>query len=353
MAYGTASRVRRARLGTVGTLFLSLTAGCGGGDEAPSPEIPQVDATALLISGDVDAAFSAWERAFAADPQNVQAAIGSSYAAMIQGRLDEADRILASVEPVSGAEIGPIRARRALIALEAGNRDQVLEFGKSSGTAEGQILAAEAALCRSDWDDAKVLLDPIAGVGGAVGESAAVYLQRLSEEDMAWGDLAEAEACWAMGMHASAVDAAAEVLGTLPQSWERMGEEALVWANRALRERNVEAAESLLGQAGSVDALHRWRLGATKALVKCAEGKVDACVRGMDGLSPETPPRGRSDTRAMGAFLLGADHREAAIGLLGDDKTAAAAQAAYLIGDSETAARLAPDSHLKSAFGGR
>ena len=156
-----------------------------------------------------------------------------------------------------------------------------------------------------------------------------------------------------MGLYSSAVDAAAEVFESLPDSWEKLAEESLVWANRSLRERNVEAARALLKQGSSIDALNRWRIDATKALIECANSDVDGCVSGLEGLSADAPARGVSDTRAMGAYLLGSEHQEAAIALLGNDQTAAAAQAAFLLGDAATAARLSPDSFLKSAFGGR
>ena len=200
MANRKQSRTWPVRLEWAALVGLGLVVGCGGEEESASPPAPQVDANALLVAGQLDAAFAAWQANHAANPQDVPSAVGASYAALVRGDYAEADRILASVEAVAGAEIGPIRARRALIALDAGNRDQVLEFGKSSGTAEGQILAAEAALCQSDWDDAKILLEPIASVAGAVGESASTYLDRLNQDDLIWGDLAEAEACWGMGM---------------------------------------------------------------------------------------------------------------------------------------------------------
>lgn len=353
MANGNQLRTRRVRHQVTGLFALVLLSGCGGGEEVLAPAAPQVDANALLVAGEVDAAFAAWQTNHMANPQDVSAAVGASYAALVQGDHAEADRILASVEAVAGSEIGPIRARRALIALEAGNRDQVLEYGKSSGTAEGQILAAEAALCRSDWDDAKVLLEPIAGVAGAVGESASIYLERLNQEDMAWGDLAEAEACWGMGMYASAVEAAAEVFTELPSSWERLGEEALVWASRALRERNTDAANTLVGLGKGVDPIHSWRVTATKALIHCADGDAAACTRGLERLDPSAPPRGVSDAKAMGAYLLGSEQRDAAMALIGDDRTSAAAYAAYSLGESAAAARLAPDSFLQSVLGGR
>lgn len=347
-------RTDRLRIEACGLVLASLCAACGGGEEpATAPAAPQVDAHALLSSGDADGAFAAWEASHAANPQDVPAAVGASYAALVRGDYAEADRILASVESVSGSEIGPIRARRALIALEAGKRDQVLEYGKSSGTVEGQILAAEAALCRSDWEDAQVLLEPIAGVGGPVGESASIYLDRLSQEDMTWSMLAEAEACWGMGLYGSAVEAAAEVFPDLPDSWERLGEEALVWSTRALRERDVESAEALLKPAGKVGPMNTWRLAATKALVDCAKGNAERCVSGLNRLDADAPPRGVSDSKAFGAYLLGADHRESALAMLGEDQTSAAAYAAYTVGDAATAARLAPDPFLQSVLGGR
>ena len=336
-----------------GLLGLGLLKGCGGGEESVVPPPPQVDANALLVAGELDAAFSAWQTNHASNPQDVPSAVGASYAALVRGDHAEADRILASVEAVAGSEIGPIRARRAIIALEAGNRDQVLEFGKSSGTPEGQILAAEAALCQSDWDDAKVLLEPIAGVAGPVGESATIYLDRLNQEDLIWGDLAEAEACWGMGMYGSAVEAAVAVFSELPSTWERLGEEALVWATRALRERNAEAASTLVAHGKQVDPLNAWRVAATEALIHCAQGDAEACSRGFSRMDSGAPPRGVSDAKALGAFLLGNDGREAALALIGDDQTSAAAYAAYTLGESGAAARLAPDSFLQSVFGGR
>jgi hypothetical protein len=270
---------------------------------------------------------------------------------LLEGRLQEADSILASVEPTAGAELGGIRVRRALIALEMGDNSKVLEFGQSSGTPEGQVLAAEAALCDSDWDTAKALFVPITGAPAPVGTTASTYVDRLEQEDPVWGSLAEVEACWAMGQRSWSVEAISEVFDGLPSSWDDRGDGALVWASRALREGQPEVAEALLKKTQGLPAYQNWRLAATKALVLCAKGDVRGCTRKLDALGSDTPPMGRAHARAMGAMLLGAEHAEEARALLGEDYTVSAAYAAHSMGDAAEAKRHAPPSIFKTSLG--
>jgi hypothetical protein len=346
MANGTGIGVQWAhRILLFGSILLSS---CGGEDaDNGGVIVASQDPNALLVEGDVAEAIAVWKQLYAADPTSTENAIGASYGAFLEGRLQDADAILASVEPTAGAELGGIRVRRTLIALEMGDNAKVLEFGQSSGTAEGQVLAAEAALCDSDWDSAKRLFSPIRTAPAPVGATATVYFDRLEQEEPVWGSLAEAEACWALGQHSWAVESIQEVFDGLPASWENLAEESVVWAGRALREGQVDVAKALMKKSRGLPAYQKWRGAATDAHILCAEGKVSACVRKLQSLDSSAPPMGLSHARAMGAMLLGAEHSEQAMVLLGEDQTVAAAYAALSIGDSAEALRHAPSSVFK------
>jgi hypothetical protein len=354
MAYSLDIGVRRAhRVPILGAILL-LSVGCGGDKEAnPGVTLAGQDAAALLASGDVSGALSAWKQNYAEAPTLTKNAVGAAYASFLEGQFAEADAILAKAEPTAGDQLGGIRVRRTLIALEMGDNAKVLEFGKSSGTAEGQVLAAEAALCDSDWDSAKALLSPIRTAPAPVGTSASIYMERLEQADPVWGSLAEAEACWALGQRSWAVESISEVFEGLPTTWDNRAEEALVWAGRALREGQVDVAEGLLKNTKGIPAFQKWRLSATKAHVLCAKGDAKGCVRKLQALDPGSPALGRSHARAMGAFLLGSEHTDQAVGLLGEDQTLAAAYAAHAIGDSSEALRHAPSSFFKTVLKGQ
>jgi hypothetical protein len=347
MANGTDVSVPWAhRILLVGAILLSSA--CGGDDvDNGGVIVTSQDPNALLAAGEVAEAISVWKGLYAADPSSTDNAVGAAYGALLEGRLSDADSILASVEPTAGADLGGIRVRRALIALEMGDNAKVLEYGKSSGTAEGQVLAAEAALCDSDWDSAKLLFSPIRTAPAPVGTTATVYFDRLEQTEPVWGSLAEAEACWAMGQRSWAVESIKDVFDALPASWENLAEEAVVWASRALREGQLDVAKALVKKSDGLPAYQKWRGDATTAHILCAEGKARACVQKLQALDSSAPPMGLSHARAMGAMLLGAEHSKQAMVLLGEDQTVAAAHAALSIGDSAEALRHAPPSIFK------
>jgi len=354
MANSTVLGVRWAHRAPIVGAILLFSVGCGGDETAePGVTVAGQDASALLTAGDVSGALAAWKENYSSDPGNTDNAIGAAYAALLQGQLVEADAILAKADATSGAELGGIRVRRTLIALEMGDNAKVLEYGKSSGMAVGQVLAAEAALCDSDWDSAKTLFSPIRTAPAPVGTTASVYMERLEEEDPVWGALAEAEACWALGQRSWAVESIQEVFGGLPTAWDNRAEEALVWAGRALREGQVDVATDLLKKTKGLPAFQKWRLAATKAHVLCAKGDARGCVRKLKALDSGAPALGRTHARAMGAMLLGSEHAEQAVALLGEDQTVASAFAAHSIGDSAEAIRHAPPSFFKTFLKGR
>jgi tetratricopeptide (TPR) repeat protein len=354
MASSTGFGVRWThRVPVVGTIFL-LSVGCGGGEPGePAVTFADQDASAMLSAGNVSGALAAWKENYSSNPNNTDNAVGAAYAALLEGRLVEADAILAKAEPTAGAALGGIRVRRTLIALEMGDNAKVLEYGKSSGVAEGQVLAAEAALCDSDWDSAKALFSPIRTAPAPVGTTASVYVERLEEEDPVWGTLAEAEACWALGQRSEAVDTIQEVFEDLPITWDNRAEEALVWAGRALREGQADVAKGLIKKTKGLPAFQKWRLAATQAHILCANGDAKGCVRKLEGLDSSAPAMGRSHARAMGAMLLGSDHADEALRLLGEDHTVASAFAAHSIGDSAEAMRHAPSSFFRTFLKGR
>ena len=354
---------------SLGCLF--VLASCGGSEGPTEVPVDRVSADRILQKGDVDKALDLWAQRYAADPTSTVSATGLAYGAILEGDYVKADKLLEKVEGLAGENknlLGDTRLRRVLVAIEqlkdpdnAGDAplllERIAELGQKSGWPQGQVLAAEALLCLEEIEDAEALLTGLVDQSGAVGRAAKTYMQRISADGESWQRLAEAEACWAVGQYQWPMETVADTFKGLKKmvhkgnDWEMRGdEEAVVWASRAIRQGQVDVAQQLLKYNSNFDASQRWRVAATKAHIACAEGNVKRCVSKLTALKSDVP-LGVSDARVMGAFLLGPQHAEAALELLGEDQTVPAAFVAGLLAGPEAAERHAPESDFKDSLG--
>ena len=339
-------------------LLLGLLACSGGEAEQPaSPATPDTSqqiaqAKAALIDADLDAAAASYEAALRADPTNTEAGVGRAYVAAMSGDLDGADKLLAAVQATAGAKTGEVQLRRALLAAQRGDAEAVIAQGTASGTPAGKLMAAEALLTELEHDAALELLREVVADDSAVGEAASRYLEFLEDEDPTVAAMAENYALWSMGEHSVAVSSVAPLIRAISESdWKN--QELLVWAGRAAAVGEPQAASDLLESIAFAPKGQSWRVRATRAMIRCAEQDVRACVDGFAQLEGAAPPVGLMHAKATAAMVLDEEHREIALGLLDERVSDATARAALAVGDAELAQRLAPSGLLADFLSSR
>lgn len=310
-------------------LLLSLVA-CGGGDPAADAV---ADAESKLMAGDVPAAVDAYQAASAEHPESYDAAVGAAYGAFLQGDLERAQSLLASAAEAHPDRRGEIAIRQALVALEAGDLDQVRSFGEASGLPAGQLLAAEVALADGERDAARALLEPAVAGGGEIAATANAYLTLMSDADPRAQGLSEVQALWALGQRRVAVRSVEELVKTLPDDRENKAELLLLWAGRAAAAGEPQVASNLVESISFPPPGQQWRKIATQGIVACAEGDGEKCISILDGLEAAAPPAGMRDARATAAILLAAHDAEMAREVVGDDPSPAVARALLEAGD--------------------
>jgi len=341
----------------VGGLLLTLLAlpGCdtitdliGGGDGGEA----FAEGEAMLRNGDLPAAADRWEEAQVAAPGDVDAATGAAYTLLLKGDTDAADAALAGAEAKAGDRISEVKMRRALVALESGDLDQVSTHALASGLPAGTLLAAEVAMADGETDDALELLESIEEAGGEIGRLAADYVDRLSDEDPMVSGLCEAEALWALGVRKVAVKSADELVRGLPEDRDDKPALLLTWAGRAVSVHEAEIAQGLLDPLTFPPEGMKWRMDAVQAMVQCVQGEIDTCSASFDKLDLTGPATGVADARATAAFLIAEDNPEAAKALVGSLQSNAAARALLATGDASAAQGASPggviDNYLQA-----
>ncbi len=339
----------------LGSLLLASTlvvAGCdsvmemvsGGGGGAANAE-----AEASLRSGDLPGAADKWETAQVQNPGDVDVATGAAYALLLKGDTTAADAALAAAEATAGERLSEIKLRRALVALEAEDLDSVGVHARASGLPAGKLLAAEVAMADGETEDAIGLLKEAKGAGGAVGELARAYLDRLESGDPMVSGLCEAEALWALGVRKVAVQSADELVRGLPEDLEDKASQQLLWAGRAVSVREADIAQGLLDLLTFPPDGMKWRKDAVQAMVHCLQQDWDACKSDFDRVDTIGPKAGVQDARATAAYLIAGENPDVAKALVGSIRSDAAARALLETGDTE-AARAASDGGIMDKF---
>jgi len=318
--------------------MLTLLA-CGGEEAAPPPDASA--AAAALAQGDISGAMTLYGELAAFEPGNLEAAIALSYGALLSGDLASADSILSAAEGAAGPALGEILVRRAMVAVERGDMEAVIQLGRSSGLPAGKLLSGEALLTDSEWGDAEEVFREVSESGGDFGAIADKYLALLGG-DGELGELAEVTASWSMGNHQWVMETIVDVTSRLPSGWSEDDQEMLLWAGRAVGSGHPGVAASLLDSVRSLPQGQVWRRLATAALIHCARGESGECTSKLDALEGEAPPYGLMHARATGAALLGQADSVGAVALLGDSMSNASGSAAYAAGDMSSALRLSP-----------
>lgn len=334
----------------LGTALVALS-GCFllPGDEAAREAATQAESR--LKSGDLPGAADDYDAAAAAHPGQVDVATGAAFMALQRGNAEAADRFLADAEAEAGERLPEVKLRRALVALEVGELEQVKAHGLASGLPLGQLLAAEVALADGEREEAQGLLQPASGAGGEVGRTADAYLALLGAEDPLVAGMSEAQALWALGLRKVAVKSVEEVALNLPDTFAGRDEQLLLWAGRAATSGETQVARSLLDALIFPPEGQQWRKLATQGLVACAEGDGDTCVRTLASLEGTAPADGLADARATGAMLIGPTDPDAARKLAGPYVSNAAARALLEAGDVSAARESSPGGVLDSYLG--
>jgi tetratricopeptide (TPR) repeat protein len=320
--------------------------GGGGGAEAFA------EGEALLRQGDLPAAADRWEEAQVTNPGDVDAATGAAFSLLLKGDTEAADAALAAAEGKAGERLSELKMRRALVALEAGDLDQVRSHAIASGLPAGKLLAAEVAMADGETDEALELLEEASGSGGSVGRLASDYMARLSDEDSMVSGLCEAEALWALGVRKVAVKSADELVRGLPEDREDKPALLLTWAGRAVSVQEAEIAQGLLDPLTFPPEGLKWRMDAVQAMVYCVQGDIETCQSSFEKLDRTGPATGVADARATAAYLIAEENPEAAKALVGSLQSNAAARALLATGDGTAAQNASPggviDNYLAS-----
>ncbi len=297
------------------SLLESLT----GGDAAQEY---LAKAESLLSQGDIPQAIAAYQVALREQPDSIPAANGVAYGLLLQQDYTRADTILAAAQEFAALndppQTGPILLRRCLVALAAGNLDNIREWGQASGMDQGRLLAAEVALADGEREAAVNLLEQVRNsTDSDMAGVASDYLALLGDSDPRVQGLSEAQALWALGQRKIATRSVEELLKTLPDQREDRATLLLLWAGRAAAAGEVQVASNLLESIDFPPPGQQWRVLATRAIVACAEGDSEKCGRILDGLNRGAPPTGLADARATAAALLANKDPQAALRVSG------------------------------------
>jgi len=321
-------------------VLASMLACFGGGEVSTEP------ADSLLKSGDLPGGAGAYETLAKDHPDSVSVAVGKAYTEYLAGNFEAADKTLAAAEAGAGEKVGEIKLRRAMVALAAGNLDDVRKHGKESGLPAGLVMAAEVHLADAEAEDAIELLKTARSDSGKVGETATWYLEKIESGDVLQAGLAEAAALWAVGQRPTACEVAEDLVKGLPEEGDKSAQ-LLDWAGRAVTSGRPGIASSLLDELGVVGAPpgQEWRVEATRAIVLIADGQNEEGVEKFTQLEAAVaagyaPWEGVADARATAAALT-AD-KEVAKTLLTGIQTAPAARALFQAGAPAVARESAP-----------
>jgi hypothetical protein len=337
--------VRALGVGVVAGALLGST-GCDKVKELLQPEADLTVAKAKLQEGDLPAASAEFERLSGEHPENVDVAVGRSYAQMLAGDAAGADATLAAVLPTAGEKAGEITLRRALLAQRAKNFDDVKKYGVASGLPQGKLLAAEVHLIDLEGDEAAALFRELSGAGGPVGETAATYLKMLESDNQHVAGLAEATALWSLGDRETALTTASELVPELPADQEATAEAVLVWASRAATTGKPAVAMTLLDGLEAPPAGQAWRVEATRAIAAAAAGDNEDALSKFAALrAAAAPSDGLADARATACAV--ASDPALAQRLVEGLESAAVARCLAKAGAADAASR-APAGPLKS-----
>jgi len=332
-------------------LALILAGGCdlealmGGGGESAGLE----EAAGLLRKGDFPGAAAKYDALAATSPESVDVAIGRAYAMLLAGNTSGADAALAAVEATAADRLGEVKLRRALVALEAGDLDNVKAHGRASDLPAGKLFAAEVHLADLENDEAIATLKEVSGAGGPPGATADEYLSLLESGDPFRAGMAEASALWALGDRIGAVANVEELLDGLDD--DRKDELLLLWAGRAVTSGAPGVAGNLLEAIDAPPEGQQWRIQSVRAMVAIADGDAETGVQlfgVLGGLADagDVPRAGLDDALATAAALSG--DPSVAKQLVGGMESAAAARGLLEAGDGSAAKGQAPPGPLRS-----
>mgnify|MGYP000941541303 CR=1 FL=1 len=339
----------------LGTTLLASLSGCSlvesllGDDKAVQAA---TDAETYLMAGDLPGADAKYQAAATEYAGQVDVASGAAFMALQRGDAAAADQLLAAAEAEAGERLPEIKLRRALVALDSGDLEQVKAHGLASGLPQGKLLAAEVALADGERDEASGLLNEAKAAGGPVGDTAGAYLDLLASADPMVSGLSEAQALWALGTRKVAVRSVEEVVRNLPDDFPGREEQLLLWAGRAASTGETQVARNLVDALIFAPEGQQWRKIATLALIACGEGDGATCLRTLNGLEGTAPEDGLADARATAAVLIAQADPEVARKLAGPYISNAAARALLEAGDATAAKESSPGGVLGQYIAG-
>ncbi|MAA77806.1 MAG: hypothetical protein CL916_00985 [Deltaproteobacteria bacterium] len=248
---------------TTFSIFLGCT------DKETEDKKPTIDLATVQksLKGDLAKAESANKEHQKEFPDDPNVLTGAAYLAAMRGEPGKAGDLLRKAEKGSG-DVKSLYLRQAIVAIKAGDSSEVVrDLADKSGTNYGNLLCAEIDIMEDEDPDAiKERLEELQGT--EFEEVAQRYIALLDREDGI--DLAVAHAGWALGKNYGVVlsnfNLGAEILDGSNESDAQM---LLVWAGRAIQEKNYDMAGMWMKKVSKQSGLLEERRIATKAILHC------------------------------------------------------------------------------------
>ena len=326
----------------IGMLLMSTWFGCSGVDKSEDIFKAQKE----MAANNLSVAGQQFDAILQEVPGEAVASTSMAHIHMLNGKFEQADAVLASIQTEDPVVKSQIALRRALVALESKDFSKVKEFAQQSTESFAYILVAEISLMDGEHEEAATALEQVNGSHASLAQS---YL-RLLEGDEWSKAYAEAQALWAVRDFDLAIQSVSGTLQYVSASAldGEFGEHVILWASRAISVGQPEIADDLLQIQGFQPDPEDWKVDTLKAMSTCVKGNVSEGKEMFAALEGKAPPQGLHDAKATTAVVLASIGKDASA-LLSELRGTSGAFAAYKSKDSNLADDLV-DSEIFERF---
>ncbi len=322
-------------------LAFSLLA-CGGKtEEKKEASVTSMADVQKALQADLGSAKSKFKQAIEKNEKDTNALVGMAYLASLRGEYTEADEYLQKAE-VTVDDKSSLFLQRSIIALQTQDLESARLLAEQSNTDYGMLIAAELDILDDENDAAKERLEKLSS--SDFSELADDYLRFLNSDNEGEVLLGVAYAAWGLGDKSLALQTFSSSLENLG-SYDKIGEELLLWTGRAIQQRDLASASSWAKHAkfGKVDSELAWRARATKAIINCGNTKGKKCR--FKGL--KAPEKGLEAAKVTAAGLISESNPAKAKKLLEGIEGSSAAYVFYKMDDAESAEDVASGKFLQ------
>ncbi|MEC7987502.1 MAG: tetratricopeptide repeat protein [Myxococcota bacterium] len=320
----------------VSTFFAISLFACSDQEEEPKAEaVTSIQEVQKTIKGDLGTAKSTFQKALDKNPQDTNALVGMAYLASLRGDYTKADELLQKAE-VTAKDKSSLFLQRAIVALQTQDLESARLLAEQSNTDYGTLIAAELDIVDDENDAATEKLQGLSS--SDFSEISERYLALLNSDNEGEVLLAVAYAAWGLGDKSLALQTFESALENLG-SYERIGDELLVWTGRAIQEKDLSSASSWTKNPkfSKVSSGNEWRVKATKAIVACGSSKGKKCYF----KNSKAPIKGIEAAKVTAARLIMDSNPKQAEKLLKGIEGSSAAYVFYKMDDSDSAEEVA------------